>query len=112
MALATSVVTATTPPTSLNAANGRKLDKLAGTELGEIVLEDGNRLKAGRVMMRGESWNTALHGPFGRRVRGGGKKAPGPDVWIHKEWQLCSLEGEVCLWRICEEGILGLPNQP
>lgn len=56
--------------------------KLPGTELGEIVLEDGSLVNAGRAMMRG-TWNTALRGPLAGAYKEG-KKAPRSDVWIHK----------------------------
>lgn len=75
--------------------------KLPGTELGEIVLEDGCRVNAGRMIMRGR-WNTALHGPLDEE----GKKAPRPDVWIHKNrnsslWNERSAFGE----NLKKEGI-------
>lgn len=71
--------------------------KLPGTELGEVVLEDGSRIDAGRVMMRG-AWNSALHGSLAGAYEEG-KKAPRPDVWIDKNrnsglWNASSAFGE------------------
>ncbi|KFG86488.1 isochorismatase family protein [Metarhizium anisopliae] len=51
------------PANFLKCGERPNLTKLPGTDLGEIVLEDGSRVNAGRVMMRG-TWNTALHGPL------------------------------------------------
>ena len=56
--------------------------KLPGKDLGEVVLDDGTRVDAGRAMMRG-SWNTALHGPLAAAYEEG-KKTARPDVWIDK----------------------------
>ncbi|KGO45040.1 hypothetical protein PEX1_024690 [Penicillium expansum] len=58
------------------------LSKMPGTEIGEVVLEDGSRVNAGRVMMRG-TWNAALHGPLAKAYEDG-TTAPRPDVWIHQ----------------------------
>ncbi|KAJ3578371.1 hypothetical protein NPX13_g2191 [Xylaria arbuscula] len=58
------------------------LTKLPGTELGEIVLDDGSHVNAGRAMMRG-TWNTALHGLMADAYEEG-KGAPRPDVLIYK----------------------------
>jgi len=70
------------PTNFLKCGERPNLLRLPGTELGEIVLEDGSRVNAGRVMMRG-TWNTALHGPLAGAYEEG-KKAACPDVWIHK----------------------------
>lgn len=58
------------------------LANLPGTDLGEIVLEDGSRVNAGRSMMR-DTWNTALSGPLADAYEEG-KKATRPDVVINK----------------------------
>jgi nicotinamidase-related amidase len=53
-----------------------------GADLGEIVLEDGTKVDAGRVLMRG-TWNAALHGPLASAFEKG-QAASRPDVLIHK----------------------------
>lgn len=58
------------------------LKRLPGAELGEITLEDGTRVNAGRVMMRGY-WNTALYGRLASLYQRG-KACSRPDVWIDK----------------------------
>lgn len=70
------------PANFLKCGERPNLIKLLGMELGEIVLEDGTQVDAGRVMMRG-TWNTALHGPLAGAYEQG-KNAARPDVWIHK----------------------------
>jgi len=70
------------PANFLKCGERPNLIRLPGTELGEVVLEDGSRVNAGRMMMRG-TWNTALHGPLAGAYEEG-KKAARPDVWIHK----------------------------
>ena len=70
------------PANFLRCGERPNLIKLPGAELGDIVLEDGSRVNAGRIMMRG-AWNTALHGPLASACEEG-KKATRPDVWIHK----------------------------
>lgn len=85
------------PANFLKCGERPNLNRLPGTELGEVVLEDGNRVNAGRVMMR-ETWNTALHGPLAGAYEEG-KKAARPDVWIHKNrnsglWNEKSAMGE------------------
>ncbi|KAI1313745.1 isochorismatase family protein [Xylaria venustula] len=56
--------------------------RLPGVELGELILEDGSQVDAGRMMMMG-TWNTALHGPLASAYEEG-KEAARPDVLIHK----------------------------
>lgn len=70
------------PANFLKCGERPNLNRLPGKELGEVVLEDGSRVDAGRVMMRG-TWNTALHGPLAGAFEKGQKTAR-PDVWIHK----------------------------
>ncbi|KAE8155371.1 Isochorismatase-like protein [Aspergillus avenaceus] len=70
------------PKEFLKCGERPNLARLPGTNLGEIVLEDGSRVNAGRLMMRG-TWNTALHGPLAGAYEEG-KKTARPDVWIHK----------------------------
>ncbi|KAI7288790.1 hypothetical protein KC343_g1091 [Hortaea werneckii] len=59
------------------------LSRIPGAELGEVVLDDGVKVDAGRAMMRG-SWNTALHGPLAAAYEAG-KVARRPDVWFDKD---------------------------
>ncbi|KAF2722637.1 isochorismatase family protein [Polychaeton citri CBS 116435] len=70
------------PENFLNCGERPNLARLPGAELGEIVLDDGSRVNAGRVMMKG-TWNTALHGPLAAAYEEG-KRAARPDVWIDK----------------------------
>ncbi|EGX95347.1 isochorismatase family protein [Cordyceps militaris CM01] len=70
------------PANFLKCGERPNLAKLPGTELGEIILEDGSIINAGRAMMR-DTWNTALHGPLAEAYEAG-KKTARPDVWIHK----------------------------
>lgn len=70
------------PANFLKCGERPNLIKLPGTEIGEIVLEDGSRVNAGRLMMRG-TWNTALHGSLAGAFEEG-KKGDRPDVWIDK----------------------------
>jgi len=72
----------TDPDNFLDCGERPNLVKLPGTELGEVDLEDGNRINAGRAMMRG-TWNTALHGSLAVAYEEG-KKSSRPDVWIDK----------------------------
>ena len=85
------------PANFLKCGERPNLIKLPGTDLGEIVLEDGSKVDAGRIMMRG-AWNTALHGPLAGAYEEG-KEAARPDVWIHKNrnsglWKENSALGE------------------
>ncbi|KAJ5762863.1 isochorismatase family protein [Penicillium manginii] len=70
------------PINFLKIGESPKFKNIPGTELGQVTLDDGSRVDAGRVMMRG-TWNTALHGPLAS-VYEDGKKEARPDVWIHK----------------------------
>lgn len=53
-----------------------------GNSLGDVKLEDGTIVDAGRLLMR-DQWNTALHSPMDAAFREGPKAAL-PDVRIHK----------------------------
>ncbi|KAI1122606.1 hypothetical protein F5Y10DRAFT_71159 [Nemania abortiva] len=72
----------TDPDNFLRCGEHPVLTKIPGAELGEVVLEDGTRIDAGRAMMKG-TWNAALHGPLAAAYEQG-KKEPRPDVWINK----------------------------
>lgn len=70
------------PDNFLKCGERPHLTSMPGAQLGEIILEDGSRVNAGRVMMRG-TWNAALHGPLASAYEEG-KETARPDVWIHK----------------------------
>lgn len=70
------------PKNFLSCGERPNLSRLPGAELGDVVLDDGTRVDAGRIMMKG-SWNTALHGPLAAAYEEG-KRAARPDVWIDK----------------------------
>lgn len=53
-----------------------------GAELGEVVLPDGTKVHAGRVLMKG-TWNADLHGPLLSAFQEGQTVAR-PDVIVHK----------------------------
>jgi nicotinamidase-related amidase len=85
------------PANFLKSGERPNLSRLPGTELGEVVLEDGRRVSAGRAMMR-DTWNAAPHEPLASAFEEG-KKAARPDVWIHKNrnsglWNDTSALGE------------------
>jgi nicotinamidase-related amidase len=56
--------------------------KIPGTELGNVTLEDGTQIDAGRAMMK-TTWKTELHGPLASAYEEG-KTASRPDVWFDK----------------------------
>lgn len=60
----------------------RPTGKGPGADLGEVVLEDGRRVSAGRALMR-SAWNTELHGPLLSAFHEG-QGALRPDLLIHK----------------------------
>ncbi|CZS95609.1 uncharacterized protein RAG0_05213 [Rhynchosporium agropyri] len=53
-----------------------------GFQLGEVKLEDGSTIEAGRMLFR-DQWNSALHGRLTAAFEDG-LKAPVPDVQFHK----------------------------
>ena len=53
-----------------------------GASLGNVVLEDGSSIDAGRALMR-DTWNARLHGPLASAYEEG-RKASRPDILIHK----------------------------
>ena len=53
-----------------------------GVNLGNVVLEDGTSVNAGRTLMR-DTWNARLHGPLASAYEEG-RRASRPDVLIHK----------------------------
>lgn len=56
--------------------------KCPGDDLGEVVLPDGTKVQAGRVLMKG-TWNADLHGPLLSAYQKGRAKSR-PDVIIYK----------------------------
>ncbi|KAI1170883.1 isochorismatase family protein [Nemania sp. FL0916] len=61
----------------------RKHSRGIGSPLGNVKLEDGTEVDAGRVLMP-DQWNTSLHGELADAYQEG-LKAAIPDVWINKE---------------------------
>lgn len=53
-----------------------------GAELGEVILSNGTKVDAGRVLMKG-TWNADIHGPLLSAFQEG-RTAARPDVNIHK----------------------------
>lgn len=54
-----------------------------GTDLGEVIGEDGTRVNAGRALMKG-TWNAELYSPLKSAFQEG-QLAARPDVTIHKK---------------------------
>ncbi|KAK7516843.1 Isochorismatase-like protein [Phyllosticta citriasiana] len=54
-----------------------------GSPCGTVVLESGNEVDAGRLLMR-DTWNAALYPPLDKVYRQGSRLPSTPDVWIHK----------------------------
>jgi nicotinamidase-related amidase len=54
-----------------------------GAECGNVELEDGRVVDAGRLLMR-DSWNAALYPPLDEIYQEGVKLEGRPDVWVHK----------------------------
>ena len=53
-----------------------------GDELGEVTLEDGSKVDAGRALFKG-TWNAALHDPLATSFNQS-QSSPLPDVLFHK----------------------------
>lgn len=54
-----------------------------GTDMGEVTLDDGVKIQAGRALMR-DTWNAAIHDPL-MPIFEEGQKASRPDVLVHKD---------------------------
>jgi nicotinamidase-related amidase len=65
-----------------NGTNGAMYRGL-GAECGNVELQDGSVVDAGRLLMR-DAWNSALYPPLGRMYEEGRKLEHRPDVWFHK----------------------------
>jgi len=61
-----------------------KMYKGLGSEIGEVTVEDGSKVDAGRLLMR-DTWNAALWPPMEKaRQEGMREGIERKDVWIHK----------------------------
>ncbi|KAK5449313.1 hypothetical protein LTS15_008855 [Exophiala xenobiotica] len=67
----------------LGSVRERKSETGLGSSLGDVKLEDGTVVDAGRMLIR-DQWNTALHAPLEAAFQEG-LKAKVPDVRFHKE---------------------------
>jgi len=54
-----------------------------GSEIGPVIIEDGRKVDAGRLLMR-DTWNAALPTALNDAFVEGQKEEKRPDVWIHK----------------------------
>ncbi|KAF2100752.1 isochorismatase family protein [Rhizodiscina lignyota] len=64
-----------------NGKDGR-IYKGLGCQCGSVTLPSGEKIDAGRLLMR-DTWNAALYPPLDKAYEEG-LKAKVPDVWIHK----------------------------
>lgn len=73
--------------------NGPKLNEMGkdkriykglGSPCGMITLPSGERVDAGRLLMR-DTWNAALYPPLQAAYQEGSELSHNPDVWIHKD---------------------------
>lgn len=85
----------------------RKSDPGLGAALGDVKLQDGTVVNAGRMLMR-DQWNTALHEPLEAAFKEG-LKAKVPDVRFYKE-RLSGLwsHSNECQSFLAERGITTL----
>jgi nicotinamidase-related amidase len=60
----------------------RKLYKGFGTDMGEVILPSGEKIDAGRLLMR-HSWNTQLYDPLQQNYSES-LNTDKPDQWFHK----------------------------
>ena len=60
----------------------RQVKNAPGDELGEVTLEDGKKINAGRALFKG-TWNAALHDPLAASFEES-QRLPLPDVLFHK----------------------------
>jgi nicotinamidase-related amidase len=65
-----------------NGKDGRMYKGL-GSSCGSVVLDDREKIDAGRLLMR-DTWNAALYPPLDAVYEEGKKLEKNPDVWIHK----------------------------
>lgn len=60
----------------------KRIYKGLGGQCGDVILPDGKKLDAGKLLMR-DTWNAALYPPLDKAYEEG-QNAKVPDVWIHK----------------------------
>ena len=65
--------------------NGRlkRIYQGLGSEIGPVIIEDGNTVDAGRLLMR-DTWNAGLPSDLDQAYIEGVKVEHKPDIWIHK----------------------------
>lgn len=70
--------------------NGKdgKIYKGLGSQCGSVTLPSGEKVDAGRLLMR-DTWNAALYPPLDKCYEEG-LKAEVPDVWLHKNRMVSS----------------------
>ncbi|KAI9711972.1 MAG: hypothetical protein M1820_001680 [Bogoriella megaspora] len=59
-----------------------RIYKGLGSQCGPVVLPSGEKIDAGRLLMR-DSWNASLYPPLDQAFEEG-RKAKRPDAWLHK----------------------------
>ena len=78
-----------------------------GDDLGEVTLEDGRKVNAGRALFRG-TWNAALHDPLAASFEES-QKSPLPDGLFHKNRNSGMCEAMTdCTEYLKEKGIQSL----
>lgn len=79
-----------------------------GSKMGDVELQDGGKVDAGRLLMRG-SWNADLYPPLREAFEEGCGLQTKPDVWVHKNRMSALWGGETELQVFLEkEGITTL----
>ncbi|KAH7028820.1 isochorismatase family protein [Microdochium trichocladiopsis] len=80
------------PPGTTITVPEKKDDGGIGAPLGEVRLDNGTVVDAGRMLML-DQWNTALHPPMEQSFQQGLREADPPDVRFHKQ-RLSGLWGD------------------
>ena len=86
----------------------RRITNAPGDTLGEVTLENGSKVDAGRALFKG-TWNAALHDPLAASFDKS-LNSPFPDVLFHKNRNsgMCEAMTE-CTDYLVEKGIRTLP---
>ncbi len=84
-----------------------RIYKGLGSEIGQVVLEDGSTVSGGKLLMR-DQWNSGLTPELDAAYKKGLNASP-PDVWIHKN-RMSGLWGDktLCTEFLEKEGITTL----
>lgn len=75
-----------------------------GSEIGSVVIENGQNVDAGRLLMR-DTWNAALPTALNAAYQEGHKIKRKPDVWIHKNRMSGLYSTTPCTEYLEKEGI-------